>query len=180
MRFKTVMACSMLVAVIGLLAGCHTAAQMANCPGANVLANTARLTAFKKGMDNDPSAEMYTVEVTGVKAVCDFDKYEGTTDNDVQITFRATRPPSGDQVNYTVPYYLATLLDGTQVLNKQILATSFTFGPGESVATFTADVPSTVIHLANGKKPYEYGLLVGIQLTREEYDYANHHGRTAP
>ncbi len=180
MRFGNVVVRSALVAVLGLLAGCHTAKQLANCPSASILANTSRLTSFKKGLENDPSGEVYSVEITGVTAVCDFDKYEGTTDNNIEISFRATRPPNGAQADFTVPYYLATMLDGNKILSKQILATTFSFGPGESTTTFSAQVPSTLIHLENGKKPYEYGLLVGLQLTREQLDYAGTHGRYAP
>ena len=155
------------------LAGCQSAAQKANCPVVNVLANTSELFVFRKGMAGDPSGELYTVEMTGAKASCDFDKDEGTTDSSVDITFRASRAPSGDQVNYTVPYFVAQVQNGTTVLNKQIAAAAFSFQPGEAVTTFTANVPSTIIHLQTGHKPYEYGLLVGLQLTREELDYAS-------
>ena len=78
----------------------------------------------------------------------------------------ATRPPNGDAATYTVPYFVASVLNGTTILQKQIVATSFGFGPGEATTTFTANVPSTVMHLETGKKPYEYGMLVGIQRIR--------------
>ena len=182
MRFGSVVIRSMLVGGLAaaLLAGCHSTEQLAQCPAANVLANTAQLTEFRKGMENDPSGELYTVEITGVKAVCDIDKYEGTASNDLVVSFRATRPPNGDTANYTVPYYLATMVDGSKILSKQILAAAFTFGPAESQATFTVDVPSVMVHFANGKKPYDYGLLVGLQLTRDQLNYASTHERYAP
>jgi len=163
-----------------LLSGCETKLEKAVCPNSNVLANTSSVTVFKKGMEGDPSGVLYKVEVTGVTASCDFDLDQGTTDSNVEISFRATRAPNGDSGDYTVPYYVASMLDGTTVLNKQIFATAFSFGPGQSVTTFTADVPSTVIRLQNGKKPYEYSLLVGIQMTREQLDYAKMHGWYAP
>jgi hypothetical protein len=163
-----------------LLSGCETKLQKTVCPGANVLANTSEVTVFKKGMDGDPSGQLYTVDITGVTASCDVDLDQGTTDSSVEISFRANRAPSGDGGTYTVPYYMASMLDGDTVLDKQILAAAFTFEPGQSVTTFTANVPSTVIHLQNGKKPYQYSLLVGIQMTREQFDYAKSHGRYAP
>ncbi len=131
----------MLAGAVALLAGCHTATQLAQCPVANVLSNTSQLTAFKKGMENDPSGELYTVEITGVKAVCDIDKYDGTADNDLVVSFRATRPPSGDAANYTVPYYLATTVNGATILSKDIKAAVFYFGPAEARTTFTVDGP---------------------------------------
>jgi len=163
-----------------LLSACQSAKEAAMCPASNVLANTARLTVFKKGMENDPSAELYTIRATGVKLSCSFDKDEGTTDSDIEVSFVATRPPSGGQTNFTVPYYIASLLDGSTVLDKHIYATAFSFSEGQATTTFTAEVPSFVVKLANGKKPYQYGILAGIQLTREEYDYAKAHGPLGP
>jgi hypothetical protein len=160
-------------AAVLLLAGCQTKAQLAACPVANVLANTADLYVFKKGMENDPSAEMYHVAVTGVHLSCDFDKNEGTTDSDIDVEFTATRAPTGDAANYTVPYFIASVLNGADVQSKKILATPFSFAPGEATVTFTANMPRFHTKFANGKKPYEYGILAGIQLTREELEYAN-------
>ncbi len=57
-----------------LLAGCQSAKEAAMCPAVNVLANTASLTAFKNGMQGDPSGELYTVEMVGAKLHCSFDK----------------------------------------------------------------------------------------------------------
>ena len=105
------------------------------------------------------------------KATCDFDKDEGTTDTDVQLTFHATRSPTGDTVSHAVPYFIASMQDGVTVLNKQILAENFSFGPGESEVTFSASVPTTHIKLDNGKKPYDYSLLAGLQLTRQQMDF---------
>jgi len=174
-----ILKCAAVLSIL-LLAACQSAQQKAMCPASNVLANTASLTAFKKGMEGDPSGALYTVEITGVTLSCSFDKDEGTTDSDVQIAFRARRAPSGDAENHTVPYYVASVLNGATVLDKHIYATVFSFQPGEATTTFTAEVPSFVVHLANGKKPYEYGMLAGIQLTREQLDYSKAHGPLGP
>ncbi len=171
---------SVAVLSILLLAGCQSAKEKAMCPTSNVLANTASLTVFKKDMEGDPSGELYSVEITGVALSCSFDKEEGTTDSDVVVTFRARRAPSGDTPTYTVPYYVASVLNGATVLDKHIYATAFSFQPGEATTTFTVEVPSYVVHLANGKKPYEYGMLAGLQLTREQLDYSKIHGPLSP
>jgi hypothetical protein len=156
-----------------LLAGCQTKAQKEACPVANVLANTSELFAFKKGMEGDPSGELYHVEVTSVHLSCDFDRLEGTTDSDIDVEFKATRAPTGDAANYTVPYFIASVLNGAEIQNKKILATPFSFAPGEATVTFSANLSSFTTKFANGKKPYEYGILAGIQLTREDLDYSN-------
>ncbi|HUO90523.1 MAG TPA: hypothetical protein VMU08_15210 [Rhizomicrobium sp.] len=154
-----------------LLSGCQTAKEAANCPVANILASTARLTKFKPNMDGDPAGELFTIQITGVKSGCSFDKDEGTTDASLDITFRATRPPTGAAANYTAPYFVAAVQNGSSVISKKVLGTAFTFQPGEASLTFTENVPSIVTKFANGTKPYEYGLLVGLQLTREQFEY---------
>ena len=167
-------------ASILLLAGCQSKAEKAACPVANVLANTSELFVFKHGMEGDPAGELYHVEITGVNLSCDFDRLEGTTDSDVDVRFRATRTPTGDEAHYTVPYFVASVLNGSDVQDKKILATAFDFAPGEATVTFTANVPGFLTKFANGKKPYEYGILTGIQLTREQLDYSNKRRRLTP
>jgi hypothetical protein len=156
---------------VALLAGCQSAKSRANCPVATVLASASSLTAFKAGMQDDPSGELYTVQMTGVTESCDFDRDEGTTVSDVVVTFRATRMPTGDATNFPVPYFVASVVDGAAIQNKKIVATTFTFNPGEATAVFTAQVPAFLVKFDNGKKPYQYGLVVGLQLTREQLDY---------
>lgn len=163
-----------------LLTGCQSPKLRAMCPAVNVLANTASLTRFKDAMQGDPSGELFTIRVVSATTSCDVDTDEGTTDSSIEITFRATRAPSGDAANFTAPYYVASLLDGMTILDKKMLATAFTFAPGQSSVVFTETVPSTVIKFENGKKPYQYSLLVGLQLTREQLDYSKSHGRFAP
>ena len=150
------------------------------CPVVNVLANTSSMTVFKEGMQGDPAGELYTIEMTGAKASCSVDTDEGTADSELDISFRATRAPSGDASHFAAPFYITTVLNGATILNKTMLATNFTFEPGQATITFTENVPSTVVKFDNGKKPYEYGLLVGLQLTREQLDYIKNHGRFAP
>jgi hypothetical protein len=145
-----------------------------------VLANTATLTKFKPSMSGDPAGELFTIQITGVKSGCSFDKDEGTTDASLDITFRATRPPSGDVADFTAPYFVSTVENGTIIISKKIVGTAFTFQPGEATITFTENVPSVVTKFANGTKPYDYGLLVGFQLSREQLDYNNKVGRLVP
>ena len=154
-----------------LLSGCQTEKERANCPVATVLASASYLTAFTPGMQDDPAGELYTVQMTGVSQSCDFDKDEGTADSDVVIAFRAPRTPTGDAGHYPVPYFVASILDGSNIQTKKILATTFDFNPGEASTTFTVAAPTYRTKFDNGKKPYQYGLVVGLQLTREQLDY---------
>lgn len=172
---------SAIVLLAGLaLSACSSDQKHGLCPNASVLANTANVTVFKDKMDGDPSGILYEVAVTGVKSDCSFDKDEGTTDSSLTVSFRATRTPTGTGADYTVPYYIAITRDGTTIVSKQILSASFSFQPGEASTTFTADVPSVIVRLDNGKRPYDYGLLTGLQMTQVQLDYNKKMGRFAP
>ncbi|MEI9993171.1 MAG: hypothetical protein WDM91_01140 [Rhizomicrobium sp.] len=156
-----------------LLSACQSAKDRVLCPHASILASTSQLTQFKPGMQGDPSGELYDIRIIQVNESCSVDRDEGITDSQVQITFRATRPPSGEEGHFTAPYFLAATFDGTSVTTKKILATAFDFQPGQTSLTFTETVPSMTIKFDNGKKAYQYGLLVGLQLTGEQLNYSN-------
>lgn len=163
-----------------LLSACSTDRKHGLCPNASILANTSNATVFKDKMEGDPSAELYEVTMTGVTSNCSFDPDEGTADSSLSLSFRATRTPTGEAAEYSVPYYVAVTRDSTTIVSKQILSVSFAFRPGEASTTFTADISTVPVKLDNGKKPYDYGILAGLQLTQVQLDYNKKMGRFAP
>ena len=163
-----------------ILSGCSTDQKKGLCPVANILAPTATATVFKDKMDGDPAGVLYSVQVIGVKTDCNFDKDEGTADSSLIVTFRASRSPTGETGDYAVRFYVAAIRDSTTIISKQVLSAPFTFQPGEATTTFTAEVPSYIVRFDNGKKPYDYGLLTGLQLTQAQLDYNKKMGRFGP
>jgi len=163
-----------------VLSACSTDQKHGLCPNASILANTSNATMFKDKMEGDPSGELYEVTVTGVTSNCSFDKDEGTADSSLTLTFRATRTPTGEAGEYSVPYYVVVTRDSTTIVSKQIFSVSFAFRPGEASSTFTADVSTVPVRLDNGKKPYDYGILAGLQLTQAQLDYNKKMGRFVP
>ena len=173
---------SALVATLAtvLLCACGTDRRRGLCPNTSILANTSQLTAFRDKMEGDPAGVVFEVTMSGVKGDCSFDPDEGTTDSSVSLTFRATRTPTGMAAEYSVPYYVAVTRDSTTIISKKVYSASFDFRPGEASTTFSADVSSVPIKLDNGKKPFDYGILAGLQLTQTQLDYNKKMGRFAP
>jgi hypothetical protein len=168
------------VASVALLAGCSSSGSKTKmCPTAGILVPTASLTTFKPTMHDDPAGIVYTVSVDSVKTDCDFDPDNGTTDSSLEITFHATRPPSTDESSFKAPYYVAVSQAG-RILTKKDFWVNFTFPAGSATTTFTDTVASTFVTLMNGKKPYDYEILVGMQLTHDQLDYNNKNGHYAP
>jgi hypothetical protein len=167
-----------LIAVLAatLLAGCTTAAKQAACPGTAVLVDAARQTIFRQGATPDPGNVLYTVQIVGVTSTCDIAKNEHKADTSLEITFRAARAPNGDAPQYTVPYFVA-VTQADRIVNKQSFSAQFTFAPGQAAVDFTDTVSSTVVHADEGKHPYDYQILIGLPLTKEQLDYNRTFGR---
>ena len=170
--------------VATMLAGCDTigsvfgsssedtppASATTNCPPASGIVPTSSLTTFQPGKRDDPKGILYRVAVKHVRSDCSFDQDNGITDSSLTIDFTAHRPDPGPEATYRVPYYVA-VSQGTRILDKRDIWVSFTFPAGAQDAPFSDNVESTKITLENGKRPYEYQILVGFQLTHDQLEY---------
>ena len=160
------------------LASCSSDTKLANCPSAVVLAPTSTLSAFPNDAPKDPANALYTVGLVDARTDCNLDKDAGTTDSSLELTFRAERKGAGQSVSYKVPYFVAVTL-GTKILSKQIFWVNFGFAANEKTTEFRDSVASTKIDLENGKKPYDYQLISGFQLTHDQLQYNQSIGRYA-
>jgi hypothetical protein len=162
------------------LAGCADDSRTLNCPGVAILADAAIRPVLKAGaVPTDPSAVLYTVQATNIETSCKLDRRRGQTDSDVSLSFRATRPPSGQPAHYVVPYFLA-INQGERVINKRMFSVVIDFAPGASSVTVQTAINNSVLNLDNGHLPMEYQFLVGMQLSADEQVYLKAVGPYAP
>ncbi len=140
------------------------------CPGATSLLDAYMAATFRPGAPPLPSNALYTVEIVNVKGNCSFDKQGKTSDSNLTVTFGATRAAPGDAAQYTVPYFVA-VTQGETIITKTLRKVMFSFAAGEKFATFEDDINSVALTTDGEKKPYEYQILVGLQLTKEQLDY---------
>ena len=161
-----------------MLAGCSTESDNL-CPGAAALVEASTLTGFPKGAPPDPARALYRVMVGNVTTDCSIDKYARTADSSVDIHFVATRAPTGVAVQYRVPYFVAAR-QGSTIIAKKVFWATFGFAPGQASTTFDESVGSTVIKIAKSKQPYDYQILVGLQLTKEQLQYNRKIGHYGP
>jgi len=159
-----------------LLTGCTNAAKQALCPGIAALVDASSQTVFRDNAAPDPGNVAYTVQIISAKGSCDTDKKAQTADSKFDVSFRATRAPTGTAVQYTVPYFVA-VTQADRIINKQSFSVEFSFAPGQAVVDFTDTVASTTIIADKGKHPFDYQILVGLPLTKEQLDYNRTIGR---
>ncbi len=170
------------LAVLGavlLLAGCN-GPRVILCPGAAILADAAIRPVLRPGTVNaDPSALLYTVEMTGVEQSCSLDTKAGEADSNVRISFRATRAPTGQAARYVVPYFVA-VNQGERIIIKRVLNITLDFPAGAAVVTFSTAIDGSVLKLENGRLPTDYQYLAGLEMDAAERGYLQARSRKSP
>jgi hypothetical protein len=141
-----------------------------NCPTMTGVTDASVRTVFRPGTTQDPANVLYTAEISRVVGGCNIDKKTHVTDAQLIVDFRATRAASAAAAQYTVPYFVA-VTQGARILARRPYAVALSFGPGQTVATATETVGSTRLNPSKDKQPYDYQVLVGLQLTHAELDY---------
>jgi hypothetical protein len=165
-------------ALLPVIAGCSSD-KANNCPGVSSVVETSIATVFKPNAPVDPANMLYTVEITDVHGDCDVDKTAVNSSTDVSVNFRAMRAPDGNAVSYKVPYFVA-ISQSDRILAKKVYTAEFDFAPGQTTTTFSDTVQSADVQAAKDKKTFDYLILVGLQLTKEQLDYNRASGRLNP
>ena len=169
---KSVRALALLAAAAAVLGGCQ-ADRTPDCPTMTALVPTSEASVFVPGMPPDPTNLLYRVEIVKVDSSCDLDKKTSDADVSLEVHFRATRAPSGNAAGYSVPYFVAVTEGTDKVLLKKQFKAQVSFEPGQTSVDFTDSIASTQVNPQGEKKAYDYQVLVGLQLTKEQLEYNN-------
>jgi hypothetical protein len=167
-----------IAALSALVAGCSNKVN-ALCPGAAALVEASNMTGFPQGASADPAHALYRVAISNVTTDCSVNGRARTADSSLNIQFVATRAPGGQAANYRVPYFVA-VRDGGQIMTKKVFWVGFSFAPGQATSNFSQSISSTTVHIARGRQPFDYQILVGLQLTREQLEYNRKIGHYGP
>jgi hypothetical protein len=166
------------LAALGFLSACTTVRDN-DCPAASAIVDTAVQSVFAPGAPTDPSNLLYTLEISGVKSTCDSDKQAEKAESTVTISFRATRAPTGAAVHYEAPFFVA-ISQSDRILTKREFKVGFGFEPGQSETKFEQTIGSANLHAGDDHKTFDYAILVGLQLTKEQLQYNRATGRLNP
>lgn len=167
-------------ALAAVLAGCTSPTKLAKCPPTSVLIDTASIAVPRDlNAPADPANLLYTVQIATAKTDCALPKYDKQVESSVTVAFRAQRSAGGQAASYQVPYFVAITTEG-KVLAKRVFTVSFGFAAGETTSAFTDSVNSLTLTVGRDKRPGDYGILVGFQLTKPQLEYNRKAGRYAP
>lgn len=181
--FRRFSAFLVMVGLSAAVGGCSTIFPNYNpgalCPGAAALVEASALTGFPPGATDDPSHALYRIAISNVTTDCNIDTHARTADATVDIHFVATRAPNGNAVQYRVPYFVA-VRRGPFIQDKKVFRMNFGFAPGQAKTEVDQSIGSTLINIARGQQPYDYQILVGLQLTKEQLQYNRKIGHYGP
>lgn len=160
-----------LILALPLLGACQTERMLAKCPTTGVLAETSALSVFTPGQKMVPANVVYQMEVRRSTLSCSVDKDEHTSDVSLEIAFRGIRKNGGGSAEYKVPFFVAINdSDGSLVL-KKTYSTNLVFQPGQTVVDFTQPMDDITVRMTHTKQAFDYHLIVGLVLTKQQLDY---------
>lgn len=164
LRFAAIAALALLVSA------CQSQNKLKYCPAWSSVLDAVVVTQFKPGATLDPANALYTAKIDNVDGSCTFDKKGKTASSGIDVKFTATRPVAGDAVTYTVPYFVA-VTQATRIITRSARSVTFSFETGAVTATAEESISDIDLVTDGTNKPYDYQILVGFQLTKEQYEY---------
>lgn len=163
-RFGAVLVMALLVS------SCQSEKKLQFCPGMSSVLDAVVVTQFKPGAPADPNSALYTATISDVSGNCSFDKQGKSSDSSVDVDFTATRPVAGAAIEYAVPYFVA-VTQSTRIITRTTRSVTISFAEGATTATAEDHIGSVHLVTDGNNKPYDYQILVGFQLTKEQLDY---------
>jgi hypothetical protein len=134
-----------------------------------VLAQAAFVTKHAPG-GATPENALLTANMGPGLVGCDYDQEEFQVTFDLQLPISASRGPKGTAGPHSISYFVAVLDPAGNVLSKRVFDREIYFGGGYS-SNWSEQVRDTTITLPQGRRPFEYRVLTGFQLTPDELAY---------
>ncbi|MSP95380.1 MAG: hypothetical protein EXR00_08920 [Alphaproteobacteria bacterium] len=145
------------------------------CPSTAVLSDAVTVTKVKpgtpSGMAANPQNVVLTAEMSRAQLECDYDREANTLSVDISFAVRATRGAgAAGAAEPALDYFVAIVDIDNNVLVKKQFQSRPALG-NRQTGVFQENVESFAIPLMEGKRPYDYEILTGFQLTPDELAY---------
>jgi hypothetical protein len=142
------------------------------CPASAVLADAAIVTKLKPGssLQPNPANVVFTAEMAQPKLACNYDRLANKLSVNVSFGIRGARGAAAQQADPALSVFVAIVDVDNNIINKRVFQVAPAMG-GKPQNTFTESVSSLAVPLAMDKRPADYEILTGFQLTPEELAY---------
>lgn len=151
------------------------------CPATAVLSDAATVAKLKPGISGaiaKPADVSFQAEMSQARLDCNYDRAENKLTINVKFAVKASRGPAAPATNPQLPYFIAIVDADNNVLVKNVYNSQPQMD-GRSNNTYTETVSDLPVPLAMDKRPSDYEILTGFQLTPDELAY-NRIPRTIP
>ncbi|HYM17539.1 MAG TPA: hypothetical protein VEU06_03150 [Micropepsaceae bacterium] len=144
----------------------------APCPITAVLGDAALVTKLKPGspIQQNPANVMFSAEMAQPKLECDYDRPANKLSVNISFGIRAARGAAAQGADPQLSFFVAIVDVDNNVLFKKVFQVAPEMG-GKAQNTFTESINNFAVPLAMDKRPPDYEILTGFQLTPEELAY---------
>ena len=144
------------------------------CPATAVLSDAVSVTKLRPGATGlgNPADIAYSAEMSQARLDCDYDENANRLTIDLNFQVRATRGPAapGQAGDPQLDFFVAVVDLDDNVVAKTVYHGQAILG-GRPTNTYTQSVNNFTVTLMMDRRPADYQLLTGFQLTPDELAY---------
>ena len=143
------------------------------CPATAVLSDAVTVTKLKPGSQTagtNPTNVVLSAEMSQAKLDCNYNRNSNRLTVDINFAVKATRGPAATGADPQLDFFVAVVDADNNVITKNV----FHGQPemrGRNSNVYTQNVADFAVPMAMDKRPYDYEILTGFQLTPDELAY---------
>src|SRR5258708_1828071 len=143
------------------------------CPSRGVLPDAVTVTKLNPGTQAagpTPANIAFTAEMSQAKLDCNYDRGQNKLSVDLSFAVKATRGPAAMGPDPQVDFFVAVVDADNNIISKIVYHGQADLG-SKATNIYTQNVRNFAVPLGMDKRPYDYELLTGFQLTPDELAY---------
>ena len=143
------------------------------CPATGVLSDAASVTKLRPGTSpamTRPADIAFQALMSQARLDCNYDRNANTLVVNIKFAIRASRGPGLTGADPQLPFFVAIVDADNNVLVKNVYNSEPQMS-GHPAATYTETISNFPVPLAMDRRPSDYEILTGFQLTPDELAY---------
>lgn len=144
------------------------------CPPSAVLADAVTVTKLATGapatVSPDGTNVVFTAEMSKAEVKCDYDQGKNTLSVELSFAVRASRGLAAAATDPPLDFFVAVIDVEGNMLSKKVYQNQPNLG-GRPTGEWTQRIRNFPVPIQNDKRPYDYEILTGFQLTPAELAY---------
>ena len=144
-----------------------------SCPETAVLSDAVTVTKLKPGApqgQQNPANVAFLAEMSQAKLSCDYDRDRNRLSVDIEFAVKGTRGPAATGADPQIDFFVAVVDADNNVISKTVYHGQPDMR-GRTSNVYTQSVEGFPVPLGMDKRPTDYEVLTGFQLTPDELAY---------